>query len=461
MESIRLSSFWRNDSSGELTPTWAKTPNLSVIKSLAMHHLPQNFTEIHVDFFAEGAFNKLYSVRSLSISQQYIMRVTLPVEPFFKTESECATLAYIRMHTSIPIPKVIAYSSTSENELGFEWMLIEKINGIPLSGAWESMNFESKVKLSNEMSRYLQQLSSLRFDEIGNLYFSTIQDKVNARRRSLDDTVTKESTNIHDRTLLNPDNETGDETEPVNQNIGTEFVIGRIVSPWFFRDKRVLLSVDRGPFSSSYELMMAKMQIQIERIKHLSPLSTDEYYSETDEELAKDQDEILRVCHDLKELIPDYFSPSASDKNTNTLYHADLSDQNIIIDPSTYTVNGIVDWESVSICPSWETSDYPNFLKGIETKEPPPIGTVVDEEAVKPLRMDWEKVRLRETYLMGLLNAAKGLNGIPRYDGNVSDLDVKDKRWFADLLSEIEFRWTAARHWIPRLRSKDLPSSYD
>lgn len=123
----------KDGSSGELEPIWTELPNISVVQDLAAQHLPQTFTDIAVTFFAEGAFNKLYSICSPHHPQHYIMRITLPVEPFFKTESECATIAYIRKYTSIPIPKVIAYDSSSENPLGFEWMLYEKIEGVPLS----------------------------------------------------------------------------------------------------------------------------------------------------------------------------------------------------------------------------------------------------------------------------------------------------------------------------------------
>lgn len=109
------------------------------------------------------------------------MRITLPVEPFFKTESECATLAYIRSHASIPLSNVIAYDSSSENPLAFEWMLLEKIEGVPLSYVWEQMDFDSKVRLTLEISNLLQQQHDLEFSQTGNLYFATVATQVNSR----------------------------------------------------------------------------------------------------------------------------------------------------------------------------------------------------------------------------------------------------------------------------------------
>lgn len=67
-----------------------------------------------------------------------------------------------------------AYDSSSENTLGFEWMLIEKIEGVPLSEVWEKMDFDSKVRLTLEISNLLQQQHGLEFSQIGNLYFSTV-----------------------------------------------------------------------------------------------------------------------------------------------------------------------------------------------------------------------------------------------------------------------------------------------
>lgn len=67
------------------------------------------------------------------------MRVALPVGPFFKTECEVTTLAYsvhplihhdlYTEHASLLLVKC----SSAVNELGFEWVLMGKIEGVPLA----------------------------------------------------------------------------------------------------------------------------------------------------------------------------------------------------------------------------------------------------------------------------------------------------------------------------------------
>ena len=467
MNPIHHSHCWKNnyDGWGELMPVWPTTPDVSIIKDLAKQYLPQSFTDIKVEYFAEGAINKLYRVWSPDISQQYLMRVTLPVDPFLKVESEVATLVYVRMHTSIPVPKVIAYNSNSENPLGFEWILLEKIGGIPSADAWKHMDTGRKVKLTEVLAENLQQLASLPFPKIGNLYFSDVQNQISNRIICSNRSESEDSTKPHDSNAFTSSNEaakvietkksipSGDSAVIVDWSIANKFIVGPIVSPSFFVGKLVLLSSDRGPFSSSYELMLAKAQLQIESIKNLSPLPTDDYYCENDEELAPRQDEILETCNQMMELIPDYFSPVDNGKSMYTLCHADLSDRNIIVDATTYCITGIVDWESVCIRPPWQT--YPEFLTGFDPGpgESPSIGSDTGDHS-NILRNDCDKASLRKVYLEHLQSMGKGLNGIPLI--HAIDDDVKYKKWFAHLLAGIEPWWTGTKAWIPKLRSKDF-----
>ena len=455
-----------------LDPTWTVMPDPSVIGQLAKQHLPQNFSDIAVDFFAEGALNKIYTIASPYESQQYLMRVALPVEPFYKTESEAATLAYVSKYTTLPVPEVIAYDSSSENDLGFEWMLLKKIRGVPVSEVWESMRFGSKACLTVQISNYMKELHCLQFSQIGNIYFSAIKDRVNS---GID------YTNI----------ESEDSDVSVDCGIGSEFVIGRMVSPWFFRDKRVWLPANRGPFSSSSDLMAAKTQIQIERINNLSPSPGDEYYSDNDEELAEDKDEVLEICCTLKTLVPTYFFPwdtlneqiqacsspydYEAKGNRNLIHHDDLSERNILVDPTSFQITGILDWESVAVRPAWECYEYPYILRGYEISEPPKKGTPgIDEDGLVEFRKDWERVRLRFLYRwlgftsttflpsttyadswnyhMTIRENFTFVNGVEPTDDAISLM-----RQFAEVLENIEVDWRSARRWLEEqtLKRKD------
>lgn len=103
--------------------------------------------------------------------ESYIFRAALPIEPGDKVRNEVATLDYIKQHTSIPVPAVIAYDTSSENALGFEWILMENIPGITLHNIWSGLSDTSKVAITREMASYTLQIrENCAFHEIGGLY---------------------------------------------------------------------------------------------------------------------------------------------------------------------------------------------------------------------------------------------------------------------------------------------------
>ena len=63
----------------------------------------------------------------------------MPVDPFYKTESEVATLKYLGSNTEIPVATVIAWDSSLKNELGYEWILLEKLAGVELGQVWRKI----------------------------------------------------------------------------------------------------------------------------------------------------------------------------------------------------------------------------------------------------------------------------------------------------------------------------------
>ena len=139
-------------------------PDVSIIELIS-----RNFLQIPAQhnltatFLAEGAFNKVYTLATsdgdgVESQLPYVFRVALPVEPFYKTASEAGTISYIRAHTFAPVPRVIARSSTSDNELSFEWILMEKIPGVSLESVWRGMDMEAKERETRVIAQCVKQV---------------------------------------------------------------------------------------------------------------------------------------------------------------------------------------------------------------------------------------------------------------------------------------------------------------
>lgn len=134
---------------------------------------PLDDGSLRVSFFTEGAFNKLHLISYARHHTEYLFRVTLPIEPYFKTESEVATLAFLRTNTSIPVARVIAWDSDSDNELGFEWLLMERVKGVTLQSVWREMSWQGKHVLTADLSGMIKLLHDIKFDLVGSLYFES------------------------------------------------------------------------------------------------------------------------------------------------------------------------------------------------------------------------------------------------------------------------------------------------
>jgi hypothetical protein len=75
-----------------------------------------------------GAYSlhQAYSV-ALADGRVVIARIARRFMPRLKTESEVATMEYIRTYTSIPVPTVYFYDSNPYNRLGGEYIIMSKV----------------------------------------------------------------------------------------------------------------------------------------------------------------------------------------------------------------------------------------------------------------------------------------------------------------------------------------------
>ena len=403
-------------------PRWLSPPDVTAIESVARKHLQLSASDqISATFFAEGAFNKLFAITvsnsgSTLGTLEYIFRATSPVEPFFKTAGEVATLSYLQEHTSIPVPRIIAHSTTSDNEVGCEWTLMEKIPGVSLAGVWSDIDLETKSKVTRTIVGYVRQLRDLRrhFTGIGTLYFREEIDTFNAAVR-----------------VLPTENE--------------KYVLGPLVTPYMFAGGRKLrVPRDLGPYSNDTEYIAALAASEMEEMKLL--LSPDAHlHSDFDKDLAEEAEGIIEVLGEFQPILSVLFP---SQPRNFALQHHDLSLSNILVDPATYQITGIVDWECVGTRPHWEDI-YPEFLHGPEiTEEAEPLAPGDTDLCRVEFWENWEKTRLRLVFDKEL--------GEARHDDDGRD---EIRREFRQQLNMVQISQKMARDWIDNITCAQKPST--
>ncbi|KAF8901024.1 phosphotransferase enzyme family-domain-containing protein [Gymnopilus junonius] len=375
------------------------------------------------------------------------MRVTLPVDPHFKTASEVATLKFLAQYTSIPVPRVIAYNASSQNDLQFEWILMTRLPGVPLRNLWPSMSWNQKIDVVKKLSEYINELQRPHFSRAGNLYL-------------VDQSHPNPSWKL-------PSNRQAEGFIPLENFVG--FVIGPIVTLPFFFENRVKLPSDRGPFFHSSKMVMSLLNLQIlSAVDRKDVLAASIHDGDTEYDLddLEDLDGAIEASRILLSLVDNFFDDINNEEFV--LRHNDLSTNNILIDASTSQITGIVDWECVSLQPLWEAMRAPQLLDG------PEINTVAfrrnfgadipaDPMTSPPLILDTlEKDNLEYTDFHEELqgNLEKMLLRRVFEKGRPSDSSAeKLQRIFVNKIRQVdsEVTWRRARYWAERVRDGKDP----
>ncbi|EEU34675.1 uncharacterized protein NECHADRAFT_17767, partial [Fusarium vanettenii 77-13-4] len=296
---------------------WRAEPDIEKIKSTLRSLWPSS--TVQVAFFAQGAFNKLYHV-IVEGPPPLMLRISLPVDPRYKTLSEVATIRWVNTVTTIPLPQVITYSSSLDSALGFEWILMTRLDGTSLSSAWTHIDFSTKTALVRQFASFTASLFRNQLSGIGNIYPPVLS-------------------------TLTP-------------------TTGRIVSMPFFWGDRINLDIDRGPFRHSRDWIAGRLQLaESDCLAVLRKYPAD---AEIDSDAEDDKEDATRtasIIAKLQQLIDLVFPETTKGEETTVLSRTDLSRSNILVDDAG-NLTGVVDWECVSALPMWKACSYPSFLEG-------------------------------------------------------------------------------------------------
>ena len=266
------------------------------------------------------------------------MRMSLPVYPRHKTRAEVATLRWVRENTTVPVPKVLGFDDSNVNEIGYEWILMELMQGTSADGRWRTMSMEQKVALTKQIVTFQAELSGL--GKPGSMFRSV-------------------------GTLGHRIDRTSDAGDP------KDFVPGLLVSHEFFMGDHLHYDVPRGPFRSSHDWLSAVLNIIL--LHQTKVLENTE-----DEDDREDAEEVLSVARRLVSLLPNVFPLTSDEPETTGLYHHDLHLNNILVNEEC-EITAVLDWECVSALPLWMLTNVPKFLDWPAREDEPQRDVYADE----------------------------------------------------------------------------------
>jgi hypothetical protein len=307
---------------------------------------------IQVDLWAEGAFNKVYTVqcRKDETSEIYrcILRIASPVCPYYKVESEVATLQFLQFETGVPVPDVYAFDSSMNNRIGVEWILMQHMPGTPYDTRMHDLDGHTNEQILHHISEWRAQIAKKSWNHIGSLY--------------------------SDWEYLSP----GSKAAP-------NFYIGRAVYDKMVIEAVFLNASDRGPYATMRSYFSAYLDA---KTKEMEKLVEEEVAEEAKAKRARDRkreksgsgDESsdsedyeitmlervqadLDVCQNLNRVVKQSAMLSHEPLTTH-LYHHDLHAGNILIGDDNL-ISGILDWEMIVSLPPVLHKQY-KFVGAIE-----------------------------------------------------------------------------------------------
>ncbi|KAH7882501.1 hypothetical protein F5I97DRAFT_1930447 [Phlebopus sp. FC_14] len=222
-----------------------------------------------------GTFHKAYLV-TLADTRQLVARVARRFMPRLKTESEIATMHYLREKTNIPVPDVYFYDSNPYNRLGGEYILMSKASGISLSRVYHSMSNEEIKILFKNVASIIIPLFAQRFTHLGSIYFGSSSPAPVSTLSSGSPTPTATQPRLKGFQILPLMSATPSSTDtpkPTTKPVASRstsasgYHVGPIVSWPFFGSNRGELShpseINRGPWSTTRSYLHSCVQREI------------------------------------------------------------------------------------------------------------------------------------------------------------------------------------------------------
>lgn len=79
-------------------------------------------------------------------------------------------LGSVRTHTTMPVPKVLAWSANSTNPVGAEYIVMERVPGVQIFKKWSEMGESNRLSIIKRLTQWEHELAEIRVPAFGSLY---------------------------------------------------------------------------------------------------------------------------------------------------------------------------------------------------------------------------------------------------------------------------------------------------
>jgi hypothetical protein len=140
-----------------------------VASNLALNVSDESFEMIKL---REGLFNRAFLLSNKD-GTEVIARLptTLAGPKRLTMASEVATMKLLKA-IGFPVPTVFSYSCCEENDVGSEYILMERAEGIPLSSVWAKMGRKRRGQVVTQLIELDAKLLALNLSGYGSIYMN-------------------------------------------------------------------------------------------------------------------------------------------------------------------------------------------------------------------------------------------------------------------------------------------------
>jgi serine/threonine protein kinase len=309
--------------------------NLRALLSIATAAMNSPCTMIELLGF--GTFNKAYLL-TFSNKKEAVAR--LPYKHLrlqYRLQSEVGAMKFAAAKLSYKwkslVPEVYAWDSDPQNPVGSPYSIMEKMSGTTLASQFSTLSKERKISIAKQLARFTSALYQLgsEFTQIGGVYCK-------------DD----------------------------------HFEVGPLIRNWP-EEARQRPEVDNGPWESTHDFLAGQFE-QLMRLWqdfYAPQVNAKKYF------LGTNIDEIMQFIIQAASLIPQ-FDPRVltGDPDADTrrgFVHTDLHAGNILINPISATLTGIIDWEAAGVLSEPFAVKVPAWLCGPTVYNPKGPLSYLDE----------------------------------------------------------------------------------